>query len=158
MRYPARQHGIPPGQTKRHWPVRPTGNVISLSAAARSVRNGRVLSTIETELVRLRVAVRTGGHWPAAAAREALVAVTPHGMGLVEMASADPRLTRRVQALFAFVDALAESPRSLRATHLEALRCAGFDTDATAALTRLVAAAIYESSFTAIRDEDRCGF
>jgi uncharacterized protein YciW len=61
-------------------------------------------------------------------------------------------LPRRVQALFAFVDALVESPRSLRSAHLEALRYVAFDTDGLVGLTRVAAAAIYESSFAAIAE------
>lgn len=159
LRHPPRQHGVPTGRSKRRLPARRPENVVSLLAAP-SVHNNaplgeRALSTIEIELVRLRVAVQIGCRSSAAAVRETLVAIDPRATDLVEMDAADPRLPRRVQALFAFIDPLVESPRSLRSVHLDALRYVGFDTDGMVELTRIAAAAIYESSFAAIGDEDR---
>jgi hypothetical protein len=108
-------------------------------------RIGR-LSEIERELVRLRVAIRTGSAGLAAATRHSLFGLAPGIVPLVEATLPGRPPPPRLQALLAFVDAAVASPRNIRAAHLEALRRVGFDSRAMAGLTRVVAAAIYESS------------
>lgn len=128
------------------------GNVVRfpdkrIPLRARCADHSSRRTEIERELARLRVAALLGCEGLAASARQALASVNPDIVRQVAERKTAPLLPGRLRALIAFVDACVESPRSIRAMHLAALRDAGFDVKAAASLTRVIAAAIYETSF-----------
>ena len=102
---------------------------------------------IEHQLARLRVASRVRCNWLAASARRALGTIDADIVREVAATGTITALPSRLRALVAFVDASVESAQGIRATHLAALKHAGFDAEDLRSLTRVIAAATYEGSF-----------
>jgi hypothetical protein len=138
-----RKPGIRPGRDN----VVPFRQRHSFSPGPRWTDQPSTQAEIEHELARLRVAARVRCNRLAASARRALRTIDPDIVRQVAATETIAALPSRLRALIAFVDVSVESAQSIRATHLAALKHAGFDAQDLRSLARVIAAATYEGSF-----------